>query len=334
MADAMVEVRDLVKTYGPTRAVNGISFAVPHGQIVGFLGPNGAGKTTTMKILTGYLRATAGEALVDGRRVDEDSLFTRARVGYLPENAPLYDEMMVLEFLEFIANVRGIPADQRRARLRSMIDVCGLADVVAKDIGQLSKGYRQRVGLAQAMIHDPQILILDEPTSGLDPNQIADIRALIRQLGEEKTLILSTHILPEVQATCDRVVIISDGKLVADDTVEGLTSDGGGRIHLTVAPRNGAPLDRDALAELLTAIASVRTVAVGTVDDDAEPGEATAELSATVYTTGETDVRREIFEAVVAADLALLELQREAVSLEETFRKLTSKVGGGDQHGH
>jgi len=319
MEAATIEVRDLVKSYGPTRALKGISFAVPRGQIVGFLGPNGAGKTTTMKILTGYLRPTAGEALVQGRRVDEDSLFTRSRIGYLPENAPLYGEMMVSEFLDFVADLRAVSAADRSPRIRRVVDVCGLGDVLGKDIGQLSKGYRQRVGLAQAMLHDPEILILDEPTSGLDPNQIADIRALIRELGREKTLILSTHILPEVQATCDRVIIISDGALVADDTVEGLTAgaEGGERIHLVVAPVDGPAPPPELVAELLTAPTSVRraTAAAGS-----EPGT----VDATVYTEPGHDARRDLFDAAVAGRLALLEMHREAVSLEETFRRLTA----------
>jgi ABC-2 type transport system ATP-binding protein len=322
MDTAMIEVRDLVKSYGQTRALKGISFAVPKGQIVGFLGPNGAGKSTTMKILTGYLRPTAGEAFITGRGVHEDTLFTRGQVGYLPENTPLYDEMMVVEFLEFVAAVRQIPDAERARQLKSMVEVCGLGDVLGKDIGQLSKGFRQRVGLAQAMIHDPDILVLDEPTSGLDPNQIADIRGLVRELGQEKTLILSTHILPEVQATCDRVVIISDGALVADDTVEGLTAAAaGGRVRLVVAPRNGGPLDGAALVEAFEAVDGVRSVSLNDTDDETT-------LALTAFTAADEDPRRGLFEAAVAQDVALIELHREAVSLEETFRKLTAGNGG------
>jgi ABC-2 type transport system ATP-binding protein len=321
MDTTMIEVRDLVKSYGQNRALKGITFSVPRGQIVGFLGPNGAGKTTTMKILTGYLRSTAGGALIQGRPVDEDSFFTRSRIGYLPENAPLYEEMMVLEFLGFIADLRQIPAADRRQRIQSMVDACGLGDVLGKDIGQLSKGFRQRVGLAQAMIHDPEILILDEPTSGLDPNQIADIRDLIRELGREKTLILSTHILPEVQATCDRVIIINDGTLVADDTIAGLTSGDGARVRLTVASRDGGEVDVDAVAERLRALDGVRAVHEAGSD---EVGTA----SLTVFPEAETDARREVFDAVVAGDLVLLEMLREGVSLEETFRRLTAATGG------
>ncbi len=322
MESAMIEVRDLVKDYGETHALRGISFTVPRGQIVGFLGPNGAGKTTTMKILTGYLRPTSGEARVRGSGVEEEPLFIRNHIGYLPESAPLYEEMMVLDFLEFIADVRKIPQGERSKRLKLMTEVCGIGDVLAKNIGELSKGYRQRVGLAHAMIHDPEILILDEPTSGLDPNQIAEIRDLIRELGREKTLILSTHILPEVQATCDRVMIISDGKLVADDTVEGLAAGDGTRIRLEVAPRNGTPLDRETVVETLSRPESIRRVTV--VSEDADT------LTLEALSDPETDARRDLFEAVVGGDLMLLEMQRHGVSLEETFRRLTTEKGGDD----
>ncbi len=320
IANNMIEVRDLVKIYGQTRALRGISFTVPRGQIVGFLGPNGAGKTTTMKILTGYLKATAGDALIQGRDVTSDSLFTRSRIGYLPENAPLYEEMMVKEFLEFIAELRGIPAATAPRRIAEMVGACGLGDVLGKDIGQLSKGFRQRVGLAQAMVHDPEILILDEPTSGLDPNQIADIRHLIRELGKEKTVILSTHILPEVQATCDRVIIISDGTLVADDTVEGLMAGEGGRVNLIVEARDGHELSPGPLADTFSSPESVRRVSVTPSDDGT--------VMITAFMEEGQDGRRDLFEVAITNDLVLLEMQQEAVSLEETFRKLTSTKGG------
>lgn len=320
MDSAVIEVRELVKDYGRTRALRGIDFSVPRGQIVGFLGPNGAGKTTTMKIITGYLDATSGQALVKGLQVDENPMETRKHIGYLPENAPLYEDMMVQEFLDFIADIRQIPVPERRQRFRMMTEVCGIGEVLSKNIGELSKGYRQRVGLAHAMVHDPEILILDEPTSGLDPNQIAEIRKLIRELGREKTLILSTHILPEVQATCDRVIIISDGKLVADDTVEGLMTGDGARIQLLVAPRNETPLEYEKVVESLSKPESVRTVSVV---EEREDG-----LAVDVVSDADVDARRDIFEAAIAADLALLEMQRRSVSLEETFRRLTMEEGG------
>ena len=323
METTMIEVRDLVKSYGQTRALRGISFTVPKGQIVGFLGPNGAGKTTTMRILTGFLKATAGTVAVAGKMVHEEPLFTRAKIGYLPENAPLYEEMMVVDFIAFAAELRGVAKELRPQRIRQMVQACGLGDVIGKDIGQLSKGYRQRVGLAQAMIHDPEILILDEPTSGLDPNQIADIRTLFKHLGESKTLILSTHILPEVQATCDRVIIVANGRMVADDTVAGLTTGDGSRVHLLVAPRSGATPSTQRLSEVFAAPASVHRVSVAT-----EPTDEHGAVAITAFTRPGADARRDLFEAAVAADLALLEMRQEAISLEETFRRLTATVGG------
>ena len=321
MESTMIEVRDLVKTYGPTRALKGITFSVPRGQIVGFLGPNGAGKTTTMKIVTGYLRPTSGDAEIQGRPVSADSMFTRSKIGYLPENAPLYEEMMVLEFLEFIAFLRAVPKSEQRARISAMVDACGLGDVLGKDISQLSKGFRQRVGLAQAMIHDPEILILDEPTSGLDPNQIVEIRDLIRDLGREKTVVLSTHILPEVQATCDRAVIINDGQLVADDTLEGLTTGDGSRVRLIVGTRTGESPDHALLSEVFGQPEAVENVLVSEDENRS--------AAVTVITASHADPRRDIFDVAVANDLVLLEMRRETVSLEETFRRLTAKTGGG-----
>ena len=212
----MIEVKGISKRFGPTTAVDNISFSIAKGEVVGFLGPNGAGKTTTMRILTCFLPADAGEAKVAGFDVLEQSMAVRSRIGYLPESAPLYLDMRVSEFLDYIGAIRGLHGADRTAAINRMIEVCGLSGVMLKQIGELSKGYRQRVGLAQAMIHNPEILVLDEPTSGLDPNQIREIRDLIKTLGKEKTVILSTHILPEVEATCSRVMIINRGKIVAD----------------------------------------------------------------------------------------------------------------------
>jgi len=214
----MIEVSNLHKHYGSNHAVDGISFSINRGEIVGFLGPNGAGKSTTMKILTSYIAPTSGTVQVAGYNIFTDSMNVRRRVGYLPEDTPLYKSMAVIDFLKFVAAVREVPAQQVQKRLQEVAHVCDLYDVLGQVIGTLSKGYRQRVGLAQALIHDPDILILDEPTSGLDPNQIIEIRNVIKELGQEKTLILSTHILPEVEATCDRVIIIDRGKVVGDGT--------------------------------------------------------------------------------------------------------------------
>jgi len=207
----VIRVQNLTKRYDGTVAVDDISFEVERGEVVGFLGPNGAGKTTTMKIITCYMPPTSGDVTIDDRSVLSDSLPIRRSLGYLPEDSPLYTFMPVLEYLEFVAEMRGLKPGPKGRRIKEMIEVCGLGEVLGKDVSALSRGYRQRVGLAQALIHDPDLIILDEPTSGLDPNQIAEIRSMIREFGQEKTLILSTHILPEVTATCDRVIIINRG---------------------------------------------------------------------------------------------------------------------------
>src|SRR4030042_943695 len=232
----MIEVQNITKRFGPITAVDGISFEVQKGEVVGFLGPNGAGQTPAMRILTGFIPANEGTAQLAGFDIFENSLEVRKRVGYLPENSPLYLDMAVDEFLRYMAEVRGIPPTKRQASLDRMIEVCGLKPVLKQEIGTLSRGFRQRVGMAQAMIHDPEILIMDEPTSGLDPNQIIGIRALIKELGREKTVILSTHILSEVEATCSRVMIIDRGKIVADGSLDEITRRGkaGGVHHLQV----------------------------------------------------------------------------------------------------
>jgi ABC-2 type transport system ATP-binding protein len=323
-AAPIVEARVLRKDYGATRAVEDISFKVSRGEVVGFLGPNGAGKSTTMKMLTGYLRPTAGSALVAGIDVAQDPLAAKRLIGYLPENAPLYDDMMVVDFLNFVADMRAVSGSERASRLRAIGERCGLMDVLGKNIGQLSKGYRQRVGLAQAMVHDPDLLILDEPTSGLDPNQIVEIRGLIRELGKEKTVILSTHILPEVQASCGRILIMNKGKLVADDTPEVLTT-GGGRaiVRLIVKSSNGTALAESAVRAALAAVPGVTAV-------EAADGEGLGTLGFRIQATGALDPREGIFKAAVQGSFVLLDLHRERVSLEDTFRQLT--VGQGGAH--
>jgi len=263
-------------------------------------------------MLTGYLNPTAGSALVAGVDVGDDPIAAKRMIGYLPENAPLYDDMMVVDFLNYVADVREVDGDLRKQRLQTICRRCGLDDILGKNVGQLSKGYRQRVGLAQAMVHDPDLLILDEPTSGLDPNQIVEIRELIRELGREKTVILSTHILPEVQASCDRVIIISGGKLVADDTPEMLSgSDGGAVVRVVVRPESAS-----AAEQTLAAVGGVSGVTSAGVEPDGHvfrlrcaPGE---------------DPREAIFRAAVEHGLGLIDLHRERVSLEDTFRELTT----------
>ncbi len=323
-SEPMVEARSLSKNYGTTRALQDVSFTVRRGEVLGFLGPNGAGKTTTMKILTGFLRPTAGEAVVGGIDVGSDPLAAKRLIGYLPENAPLYDEMMVLDFLAFVADLRGLAGDLRKERLRTICNRCGLTEVLGKDIGQLSKGYRQRVGLAQAMLHDPDLVILDEPTSGLDPNQIVEIRELIKELGREKTVILSTHILPEVQASCSRIIIVNAGRIVADDRTEALTDAGRGAvIRLVVKGKDGAALVPRGIEDTLAGVPGVSAV-------ESLDGEGEGTLGFRVRASGSADPREAIFHAAVRSDFVLLDLHRERVSLEDTFRQLTVGEGGKD----
>ncbi|MCP9745633.1 ATP-binding cassette domain-containing protein [Lacihabitans sp. CS3-21] len=222
-----ISVNQLTKTYGSQTAVNNISFSIEKGQILGFLGPNGAGKSTTMKILAGYINSTSGEAQLDSDVITVDSLVTKSKIGYLPEHNPLYLEMYVTEYLSFVGGMFGLKGTVLIEKVAKVIEMVGLMPEKHKKIEQLSKGYRQRVGLAQALIHDPEVLILDEPTTGLDPNQLVEIRKLIKEVGKNKTIILSTHIMQEVEAICDRVIIINKGNLVADDTLENLKKDGG-----------------------------------------------------------------------------------------------------------
>ncbi len=218
----MIEVQSLKKVYGPKVAVNGISFNVNKGEILGFLGPNAAGKTTTMRMITGFLPPTSGTAKIGGYDILEDSLKAKRLIGYMPESPPLYKEMVVRSYLSFVSEIKKIPKRKRKKKVDEMIEITGLADVAGRIVGHLSKGYRQRVGLAQALLHDPEVIILDEPTSGLDPRQIIEIRNLIKELGRERTIIISTHILPEVSMTCKKVIIINEGSLVAEDSIEGL----------------------------------------------------------------------------------------------------------------
>lgn len=306
----MIEVQNLSKSYGPVEAVRSISFQVNQGEVVGFLGPNGAGKSTTMKVMTGYLPPNEGTVLVDGLDIREDALAVRQRIGYLPESTPLYSDMITYDYLEFVAAMRGVPTGDRAARIRAMTSSCGLQDVLAKRVDTLSKGYRQRVGLAQAMIHNPPILILDEPTSGLDPNQIVEIRELIRRIGKERTVVLSTHILSEVQASCDRVIIIDNGILVADGTPEELRSSlaGGEQVSITL-------LDREQeVASVLGAWDQAEVTEHGTDQN----GEAYFLLHSS------SDIRADLFRLAVDHNWTLTGLHRKSENLEDVFRQLTS----------
>lgn len=307
----MIEVENLTKSFGPTQALRGVSFSVQRGEIVGFLGPNGAGKTTTMKILTCFIPADSGRATVAGYDVFEDSLEVRKRVGYLPENTPLYHEMSVVDFLYFVAGVRGIPKREVPERIRNVVARTGLEGAVGKVIGELSKGYRQRVGLAQALIHDPEILILDEPTSGLDPNQIKEIRELIREIGKEKTIILSTHILPEVTATCDRAIIIHKGQVVASGTPDELMAMGSGANAVLVRVRG----PQAEVQKQFSQIAGVREVRLVGTDDGC--------VRLQVIGEKPMELAERVFEVAAAQKWPLSELRPETASLEDVFARLT-----------
>lgn len=311
-----VIVKNLTKFYGSTKAINNITFEVNTGEILGFLGPNGAGKTTTMKIITCFLPPNDGIVEVDGFNIFEHSLEVRKKIGYLPEHNPLYPDMNVLEYLEFIAKLHNLSKNTINQRIKTMVEVCGLGDVRHKDIGELSKGYRQRVGLAQAMIHDPDVLILDEPTSGLDPNQIIEIRNLIKTIGMAKTVILSTHILSEVQATCGRVIIINKGEIIADSTTDKLREEfrGSEIITLIIKADNRDPLND--LLPIFKNLPIVETVEYSGTENNSHKFIITSPKG--------TDIRESLFNVVVENSLVLLEMHRSVVSLEEVFHSLTS----------
>ncbi|MBL7032730.1 MAG: ATP-binding cassette domain-containing protein [Candidatus Delongbacteria bacterium] len=310
----MIKIEHLVQKYGDLRAVDDVSLDIANGEIVGLLGPNGAGKTTAMKVLTCFLPPTEGEVSVDDLDVEQDSLAVRERIGYLPENNPLYSDMTVRETLDFVADVRRLNGSNRGRRLRYTVEACGLEGMLNRPVGELSKGYRQRVGLAQAILHDPPVLVLDEPTSGLDPNQIVEIRNLIRELGKEKTVILSTHIMQEVQATCSRVVIIHQGKIVADGTNEELQAQLEGQDRYSIEFR--APGDN-----IATEFKS--SLGIDIYDDVSTPGAGSYHYILQIEK--DRDERERIFRLMVDHGWTLLELQREQVSLEDVFRELTTK---------
>ena len=305
-----IKVEKKIKKYGTQRALDGVSFEVRSGEILGFLGPNGAGKTTTMKILTCYMAPTEGDVRVGNYSVRHDPEYIKQRIGYLPEHNPLYTDMPVIEYLHFAAAIQGVAQARIPERIREMVRLCGLDKEKHKNIGELSKGYRQRVGLAQAMIHDPEILILDEPTTGLDPNQIVEIRELIRELGKEKTVVFSTHILPEVEATCDRVLIINEGKIVADGAPAELRKQAGGaemtRLRIEDAPENEA---------VFVALRSLEMVA--TVDWDANNSKFLVESR-----RGES-ARRAIFRLCADNNWVITELSPVERDLEDVFRNVT-----------
>jgi ABC-2 type transport system ATP-binding protein len=300
-----VQVKQLTKIYGSQKAVDGVSFDIPEGAIVGLLGPNGAGKSTTMKILTGFIPQTSGKASVHGFDVETDSLEIRRLTGYLPESNPLYLDMYVQEYLHFVSGFYKVAAPAKR--VKQMLEMTGLAVEQHKKIGQLSKGYRQRVGLAQAMLHDPKVLILDEPTSGLDPNQLVDIRSLIKEIGKSKTIILSTHIMQEVEAMCERVLIINRGKLVANDSVAQLQRKVAGGITIFVE---------------FSAVVQARDLRSLTGITDARNEQGNQWL---VSGDAKTDVRKTLFDFAVRTGRTVLSMNQRENSLEEIFRELTRK---------
>jgi ABC-2 type transport system ATP-binding protein len=321
----MIEVHGLTKRYGPVEAVKDVSFTVGRDQVLGFLGPNGAGKTTIMKILTGYHFPSAGSALVDGISVEDDPVEVKKRIGYLPENVPLYGDLSPEEYLAFIAEARLIPPSERKDRLDAALEACGLRQVRSRRIENLSKGYRQRVGLAQAIVHDPPILILDEPTTGLDPNQIIEIRGLIKELGKRKTVILSTHILQEVEAVCSQVLIINEGRIAVQGRPEEIagTMRGGDSWELILKGSGAAELGRK-LARLGGDLSS-ETV------EDREDG--TVGLSFFLQSdpggSGLSEGER-IFDWAVSEGLKILRMNRKRLSLEDIFVKLTGEQSAGE----
>lgn len=303
-----LRIENLTRIYGQQRAVNNISFEVGRGEIVGFLGPNGAGKSTTMKIATTYMAPTAGTVWVEGHDVTADPISVKKKLGYLPEHNPLYPDLYIHEYLRFIGKLYGLTGSRLKQRVGEMIELCGLTQEQNKRIEELSKGYRQRVGLAQALLHDPAVLILDEPTTGLDPNQLLEIRKLIRESSNNKTVIFSTHIMQEVQALCDRVVVINKGEIVADDTLSNLLERQGG-VRTIVVEFEGA-----VTAEDITVLKGVKTV------EPLGPGRFRV-----IPEAATVDLRAELFRVAADKNLSLVGLKQEESSLENIFRELTSQ---------
>ena len=317
----MIEVKQVTRYFGRVMAVDRVSFQVEKGEILGFLGPNAAGKTTTMRILTTYLPATSGTASVAGFDVHQDSMQVRKRIGYLPENPPLYTEMRVADYLEFVARIKGVDPRTRKHAIAETMDKTGISSVSRRVIKQLSKGFKQRVGLAQALVHDPDVLILDEPTVGLDPKQIIEVRELIRSLAGDHTIILSTHILPEVSMTCERVVIIDQGRVVAEDTPDNLTRKLAGSQRFTLIA--GGPAG--GILELLGKVEGVRQVKL------LESGAPAQTHQFHIEGDAEGSINPAIARAIVEKGWDLFELRPEGLSLEDVFLRVTTREeeGGG-----
>lgn len=309
----MIHVENLTKYYDDFCAVDQINLDIQKGEIIGLLGPNGAGKTTTLRMLTGYFNPTKGDIQVKDISVHENPLAVKSLMGYLPESAPLYKGMLVYDYLEHIAKIHGFQGEDKEKRLRELADMCGLRAIMHKTIDTLSKGLKQRVGLAHAMMSDPEILVLDEPTSGLDPNQIVDIREIIRKIGKEKTVILSTHILSEAEATCDRIVIINKGKIIADGSTQDIKSNNDQADEIRISLRDAA---FDAVKNQLERVSGVSKVEI-------EPSEDPALLKINVVSANNNDPRADLYKAIKATDWVLIDLHRETKTLETIFRELT-----------
>ncbi len=308
----MIHVESLTKYYNDLCAVDHISFDISKGEIMGLLGPNGAGKTTTLQILTGFLRPTAGNIRVKDFSIDEDSLQIKKLLGYLPESAPLYHDMLVYDYLDYVANIRGIDSSNKISRIRHLADLCGIREVMHKTINELSKGFKQRVGLAHAMMDDPEMLVLDEPTSGLDPNQIIEIRDIIKQIGKEKTVILSTHILSEAEATCDRIVIINKGKIVANDSTQTLKQSASGNNLINISLQNA---EFESVKQQLTSINGISDIVQVSNDNSI--------LNLKLTCMSSADIRGDIYRKVRQTDWILIEMHQETQTLENIFRELT-----------
>ncbi|MCX7941339.1 MAG: ATP-binding cassette domain-containing protein [Endomicrobia bacterium] len=303
----MIRIQNITKTFGNITALNNVSFDIPDNQILGLLGPNGAGKTTLMRIITGYLNQDSGKVLIDDKEVTPDNIESKQIIGYLPENNPLYDDMNVYEYLKFIAETRGV----NNERIKEVVEVCHLKDVVLRNLSELSKGYRQRVGFAAAIIHNPKILILDEPTAGLDPNQAHEARQLIKEFKKDKIVVISTHILSEVEEIADRVVIINKGQIVAEGNID--------ELHNLVLKRNvvrfGGKFDRDLIKYLPTVLGGIYRITLVSEENGIQEYE--------IETETDTDVREQLFDLALKENWRVVELHRISVSLQDIFRELT-----------
>jgi len=308
----MIQVENLTKYYSDLCAVNQINLDIQKGEILGLLGPNGAGKTTTLRMLTGFLRPSSGSVNILNYKIEEHPLEIKKLLGYLPESAPLYHDMLVYDYLSYVADIRGIEKGRKLDRIRQLADLCGINEVMHKPVNELSKGYKQRVGLAHAMINDPEILILDEPTSGLDPNQIVEIRQIIKQIGKEKTIILSTHILSEAEATCDRVVIINRGKIVADGSTESLKESAGDKQHIHLTLQNADFKSVDKILSNLKEISGITRIA-----------ESDSQLEVRLDCRAAIDQRAAIYQQIKQTDWIVLDFHQETQTLETIFRELT-----------